>query len=193
MTKIIVEKPVTETRDFYRLRDKTGQIVMLAVTPNETSDMAGAHSYEFSPIGENEARFTSVRALQRALAINTPWYNSSAKTPGWGQMDPSTFSIERVQEKITTQVFKYDPADLVLPRWKKGFFLTDIRPAADIAFPGDPVVLQSNHRIAIITEEPDIVPASLINREFFLGERRCRGVAETTFADAPALLIEVDV
>ena len=193
MTKIFAQPPVTETRVFFRLRDKAGALVMLSVTPNAPADMAGANSYEFSPLGEVEARFSSIRTLQRALAINTPWYNSAEETPGWGQMDPSTFSIERVHEKVTTQIFNYNASDVTLPRWRKGFFLTDPRPASEISFSGDPVALAPNHRIAIIKDGPDIDPASLINREFFLGERRCRGVAETTFAEAPALLIEVDV
>lgn len=163
---------------------------MLSATAND-GDACNAISYEMTFYGETEARFKTLREVQRALAINTPWYNSSPDRPQWGSIDPQTLTIEDVTETVTTSTRSYPAARICLPTWKKGFMLADI--LSPLTFNEDPVRIKPSHRVVIKKDGSDVDPSSLVGREFFLGDRRVCGIANVTYAGAPALLVEVDV
>jgi len=179
------------TRSFYRLRHADGRIVMLEEYPNQTDDCCNATTIELSMHGEREARFDTIEAVQRALSVETPWYNSTTNRPTWGGLDTSAMTAEHVTEILETTITPQPSADIRLPVWNDRYHLSDVR-ASILGFSGDPITIKTTHRIVSYDMPTTIDPATLIGRDFFLRDRRVHGVALVTYADCPALLIDVD-
>lgn len=109
----------TITSTTFGLRHKiTGKLALLHAQDNDSGDYCGESRYT---LNEDESwcerlyEAEDPRKAALALAINTPWYNSTAENPGWGTVDVTQYEVVEIVRTTAiraievAQPLKFDP------------------------------------------------------------------------------------
>lgn len=72
----------------YSLRNKTtGKLIGVEISSNEGGSCCGEFSYRLSSYADNEWFVDTIEELEKAIAFDTPWYNSEHNRPQHGDED----------------------------------------------------------------------------------------------------------
>ena len=87
----------------FGLRESEGQRRLVGLEFQSTGDSTCCASQECALTFAEGAplfRADSARSAQRALVVDTPWFNSNAQTPSWGRMSTAGLEVVQIMEVL---------------------------------------------------------------------------------------------